>query len=68
MVLAKHHGVMIVFDPDYRQIGWKSLEECQLYPVVAIQQADVVEPPRKSLPLRRLVLEQTVWTPPSPYS
>ena len=42
MVLAKHHGVMIVFDPDYRQIGWKSLEECQLYQWLAIQQADVV--------------------------
>lgn len=42
MVLAKRHGVMIVFDPDYRQIGWKSLEECRLYEWMAARQADLV--------------------------
>ena len=40
--VAKQHGVMVVFDPDYRQIGWRSLEECQLYEWLAIQQADLV--------------------------
>ena len=57
MLLARKHGVKLVFDIDYRPQIWKSREEVSLYYGIAAAQADVLLGSREEFDLTEALLQ-----------
>lgn len=48
---AKKHGVKVIFDVDYREYTWKSMEEISVYYSIVAAQADIIIGSREEIDL-----------------
>ncbi|OOB78647.1 MAG: 5-dehydro-2-deoxygluconokinase [Epulopiscium sp. Nuni2H_MBin001] len=57
MYLAKRNDVKIIFDIDYREYNWKSLDEISIYYSIVAQNADIILGSREEFDLTERLIE-----------
>lgn len=58
IMLAKKHRVKVVFDVDYREYNWNSLDEISVYYIIVAQNSDIIIGSREEMELMGHVLNQ----------
>ena len=53
---AKRNGTVVAFDPDYRALSWKSVEEASIYYYLAMQKSDILITTREEMDVLETIM------------
>lgn len=56
LAIAKKHGIRVVFDIDYREYTWKSMDEVSLYYAMVAAQSDIIAGSREEMDITETYL------------